>query len=172
MSLKQKQFRQKNTEHVRARDKKYREEYKDKRPEWCRAWRERNPEHVKRYARQQSQRYYRENREQILARVKQWARDNRDKSDMYKRRYVLRKATAEHEPYTYEDLIGMWYGQDGLCYYCGTPLFSRFHREHMMPLSRGGADKLENLCLSCPTCNTRKGTRTVEEFIDILEQEA
>lgn len=34
-----------------------------------------------------------------------------------------------------------------------------FELEHVIPLSRGGATIVDNLCLACPTCNRHKATR-------------
>lgn len=49
------------------------------------------------------------------------------------------------------------------CSYCGkqnTPL----EVEHIIPKSRGGSNRVDNLCISCHTCNQRKGNQTAEEF--------
>jgi hypothetical protein len=36
----------------------------------------------------------------------------------------------------------------------------RFHLEHVVPISRGGADAFRNRALACATCNLAKGDRT------------
>ncbi|QAV27304.1 HNH endonuclease [Neobacillus thermocopriae] len=49
------------------------------------------------------------------------------------------------------------------CCYCGkegVPL----EIEHIIPKSRGGTDRVDNLCLACHDCNQRKGSKTAEEF--------
>jgi len=49
------------------------------------------------------------------------------------------------------------------CCYCGkenVPL----EVEHIIPKSRGGTDRVDNLCLACHDCNQRKGSKTAEEF--------
>lgn len=49
------------------------------------------------------------------------------------------------------------------CCYCGkenVPL----EVEHIIPKSRGGTDRIDNLCLACRDCNQRKGNKTAEEF--------
>jgi 5-methylcytosine-specific restriction endonuclease McrA len=49
------------------------------------------------------------------------------------------------------------------CAYCRTSealSVAIFEFEHIVPLSTGGATVLENLCLSCPTCNRWKANRT------------
>jgi hypothetical protein len=55
----------------------------------------------------------------------------------------------------------------GCCEFCLAQLrFSpnSFHIEHHIPISRGGANTVENLTLACPQCNLHKATKT--EAID------
>ena len=57
------------------------------------------------------------------------------------------------------------------CYYCGEP--SRvFHREHKIPLARGGANNAANIAPACALCNLRKGILTDEEFFEQTRREA
>lgn len=66
---------------------------------------------------------------------------------------------------------------DGKCYYCGCDLPQRWHADHLVPLYRNdtseqveamgrvkGEDCIENLVPSCPRCNLRKSTFTLETF--------
>lgn len=50
------------------------------------------------------------------------------------------------------------------CFYCGKAV-SDFEVEHMLPKSKGGSNRIDNLTLSCHNCNEKKGTLTAEEFI-------
>ena len=50
------------------------------------------------------------------------------------------------------------------CFYCGKTV-SGFEVEHMLPKSRGGSHRIDNLTLSCHDCNQKKDTLTAEEFI-------
>lgn len=54
---------------------------------------------------------------------------------------------------------------DGHCGYCGVKLdpFVDWHADHMTPrrLGSGGED---NLVPSCPSCNSRKQSKDIEEF--------
>ena len=50
------------------------------------------------------------------------------------------------------------------CFYCGKSV-SKFEVEHMLPKSRGGSNRIDNLTLSCHDCNQKKDTLTAEEFI-------
>ena len=60
-----------------------------------------------------------------------------------------------------EYLLEKW---DRKCAYCGkrdVPL----EVEHIEAKSKGGSDRIANLCLACHACNQRKGNRSVEEFL-------
>jgi len=49
------------------------------------------------------------------------------------------------------------------CVYCGAehvPL----EKEHIVPKSRGGSNRVSNLTVSCKPCNQEKGNRTAKEF--------
>ena len=50
------------------------------------------------------------------------------------------------------------------CFYCGKSV-SNFEVEHMIPKTRGGSNRIDNLTLSCHECNQKKDTLTAEEFI-------
>jgi 5-methylcytosine-specific restriction endonuclease McrA len=52
---------------------------------------------------------------------------------------------------------------DRTCVYCGkknVPL----EIEHIIPKSRGGSNRIDNLAIACHGCNQRKGALTAEEF--------
>ena len=47
------------------------------------------------------------------------------------------------------------------CVYCQRPAGVV---DHVVPLSRGGTDTLDNLVAACSDCNSRKGWRLLEEL--------
>ncbi len=50
------------------------------------------------------------------------------------------------------------------CTYCSkenTPL----EVEHIVPRASRGSNRISNLCLACHSCNTRKGVRSIEDFL-------
>jgi hypothetical protein len=52
-----------------------------------------------------------------------------------------------------------------LCLYCGVQFSpTELSRDHVRPLSRGGADVWQNVVTACRRCNHRKGDQTPEEF--------
>lgn len=49
------------------------------------------------------------------------------------------------------------------CCYCGKENVP-FEVEHITPKSRGGSNRVSNLCLACHACNEAKGNQTATEF--------
>jgi 5-methylcytosine-specific restriction endonuclease McrA len=69
-----------------------------------------------------------------------------------------------------EYLLNKW---DRRCAYCGAenvPL----QIEHITPRAKGGTNRVSNLCLACESCNIKKGTKNIEEFLkkkpDVLKK--
>ena len=50
------------------------------------------------------------------------------------------------------------------CAYCGVENVP-FEIEHILARSKGGSNRVNNLCLSCHSCNQAKGNKPVEEFL-------
>lgn len=132
--------------HVKARRRKYVEDNREIYREACRKWRERNP-----------------GKQSELTR--KYVKANPHKKREFDRTYRARKLGAEHEPYSSADILSLWHEQGGCCYYCGVPVFAVYHIDHKRPLSRGGADKLSNLCVACPFCNNSKKDKTEDEYV-------
>lgn len=52
-----------------------------------------------------------------------------------------------------------------VCLYCGEHFpSSHLTRDHVIPLSRGGADTWENVVTACFRCNNQKGNLTLSEW--------
>lgn len=66
------------------------------------------------------------------------------------------------------------FGNDTIkyCCYCEIPLsFEEATVEHIIPISKGGPDKLENLTIACPSCNNhRDSSYSFEEWRDIVKK--
>lgn len=60
-----------------------------------------------------------------------------------------------------EYLLEKW-GRE--CSYCGKK-YVPLQIEHIHPKSKGGSDRVSNLCLACEKCNQKKANKPVEEFL-------
>lgn len=136
-------------------------------------WREANKEYIKQYAKETYPHikeyvynWQKRNPEKFKAYQKISAKRNKVTKNLQTRKYKAKKLNQLGDWFIKEKewIDFLRYLQFDLCFYCDT-FISDFHIEHKIPLSRGGLHSMENIVLSCPTCNLRKGTKTVEEFV-------
>ena len=53
----------------------------------------------------------------------------------------------------------------GRCHYCGDRMTrASMTIDHVVPLSRGGANRQHNMVACCKRCNSAKGSRTADEL--------
>jgi 5-methylcytosine-specific restriction endonuclease McrA len=50
------------------------------------------------------------------------------------------------------------------CAYC-TAKDTKLEIEHIQPRSKGGSNRVSNLCLACSNCNQKKGNQDIEDFL-------
>ncbi len=62
---------------------------------------------------------------------------------------------------TRQYLLEKW-GRD--CAYCGKPGL-KLQVEHIQPKAKGGSNRISNLTLSCESCNLKKGTQDIKDFL-------
>lgn len=152
-----------NKEQILEGTRQYRENNKDRIAEYQREWYEANKEEVLAQRRE----YYEANAERIAEYNRQHYEANKEKYHEYARNRRARQRNAEGE-HTFEDVWAMAESQDWLCAFCEEPLFAEYHVDHLQPLSRGGSNFPQNLAVTCPTCNLRKGAKTLMEFLPLL----
>ena len=58
--------------------------------------------------------------------------------------------------------------QHGRCYWCGRKVGDTWDADHVVALSRGGANHISNIVIACPTCNRSKQAKLPHEFSDRL----
>lgn len=133
-------------------------------------------------------RWYREHSEAVKARAVKWAKDNPEKErarkaqwqrdnsikvnarnakwkqenpeavriNLAKRRAIRLKCEEPH--YTVADVEVLLAQQQSRCLYCYSRL-DAYHIDHVVPLSRGGGNGPDNICVACPSCNLSKGNK-------------
>ncbi len=87
--------------------------------------------------------------------------ENPDKIALYqKRRGERRKGINTNIPIAaWRNLVAVYGGR---CYYCGQ--LGASSKDHRVPLSKGGEHSVDNIVLSCLTCDSRKHALSVKEF--------
>jgi 5-methylcytosine-specific restriction endonuclease McrA len=102
--------------------------------------------------------------EQLAAnvdRVREWRERNPERRRLRARRNQLTRRARQHDAFI-EDIDGIiLYERDmGICGICKTVVnFTAFHIDHVVPLSKGGLHKYENVQIAHPLCNIKKGAR-------------
>lgn len=136
-----------NPERVRATKHVYRKNNAILINQYNRDWRANNLEQ----SRETSRTYYATHKDRVRA-------------TQLRRR--ARKMNAEGT-FVIDDIKSLHETQNDLCAYCGIRLFNQYEIEHMNPLIRGGSNWPDNLCLSCPSCNRSKSSKTVAEWMAV-----
>lgn len=172
-----------NNESVRTRAKNYRERNKERQHELKKRWYDANADYAREYsrkwraehierAREASREYYWNNRTAFLAKSKvyrqRWEKQNPDKvrAKNHRRRALRISAIGNH---TADDVQVQYQSQKGLCWWCEKPLDpKKYHVDHRVALTRGGTNSPNNLCITCPTCNSSKGAKLPHEWGDRL----
>ncbi len=150
---------EKNREEINARGRADYLINRDKRIEAVRRSREKHPEAQKEYGRA----YAAANAEKRREYNKLYDQQNPEKRRERERRRRAKKRGAIGS-HTAAEVTQMYFDQNGLCAYCEVDLNEYYHVDHMIPLSRGGADSADNLALACQPCNQHKYNSTVEEY--------
>ena len=66
--------------------------------------------------------------------------------------------------------IDVWNKTDGRCWYCGKQcvtennLLDTFTVDHVVPISNGVDNSINNRVPCCKSCNSAKGKKSLEEF--------
>ena len=144
-------------EEVQEKHRKYKEEYR----ETYLAYQER---------------YNREHKDSRRAYFRAYAKKYPQKSiEKAQKRLALKLNQMGEWPLSLAELESILFHtiQFGRCFYCSESItHGKYHRDHMVPLARGGLHDYRNICLACKLCNLRKHTKTAEEFIKQLERES
>ena len=96
-----------------------------------------------------------------------WRRDNQDKVKAYNAERRIR-AEGRGGSFTADDVGRMRKQQKNRCWWCRKPMKDKYTVDHRIALARGGGNDPSNLVLCCVSCNSRKQTKTPEEFMGRL----
>ena len=150
-----------------ARNKRWRKANREWIEAYNKRWREANPGYGKQYndshrdeCAAREKQYRDTHRAEHAINYKRWGQENREKKAACGQRYRARKVDATIEDF---DIIEV-YERDGYtCTYCGST--EDLTIDHIVPLSKGGSHRPENLCVACRSCNSSKGAKNLGRWI-------
>lgn len=150
---------------ITARDRAYRAQNAARTRTVKQAWHARNSKKRRR----QNAEWHRRNPAKAAARCAAWALAAKrpDRQKVYRARRRARKLEARlgcRRSYRAFVLFVRTAARIR-CYWCARPVAKAQRRiDHIIPLAKGGADAVENLCVACVRCNTSKGAKLPYEF--------
>jgi len=148
-----------------AYSSQYDQERHEERQEYMRQYQEGHRDERTAYHRQHRQ----EHPEVHTAANKRYQENHPEVHRAAVRRRRARELNAEGE-YTTEEFTALCEYMGWQCTYCGYKLTPETaHADHMIPLSRGGSDYLDNITPACKSCNSKKHDKTTEEYLVYLE---
>ena len=169
VAKRKREYRENHPEKVRAQYLAWLENNREKKAAADRRWTRANPDKVKR----NHQKWIDNNGDKVKARSKKWREDNPERAREQERRWRVenpemsraktirrraREKGARHEPYSFSDICDRY---DNACLRCrrdDVPLTV----DHIVPLSRGGADVESNIQPLCRRCNSTKLTKKTD----------
>ena len=128
-----KKWQKNNKERRKQYDKKYRNTHKEKIKEW-----------------------YQKNKEKELKRVKKWRKDNKQHYYFTKKQRELKKKeiVGSHTQGEWEMLKAQY---NWICPSCGkSEPEIKLTEDHIIPISKGGSNNIENIQPLCKNCNCKK----------------
>jgi 5-methylcytosine-specific restriction endonuclease McrA len=138
-----------------ALNKQWREANREKRAAYFRAYEETNRE--QRNAKNRD--YAETHREEASARARASRAANPERARVHARnRRALKKENGgTYTPAEWRALLD-WFGN--VCLRCGAT--EALSTDHVVPITKGGADTIENLQPLCMACNNRKRTKVID----------
>ncbi len=160
-------WRKKNPESVRALNRANYSANAKERRRYAAGYKSRNPDAVKLGMKL----WYAKNAERQKKCSRRWRAMNPEKSTAIRRRAcgkrrALLAATLIGSLNRITEWENKWRSKRVVtCHWCGGTFPSSVcHSDHVQPLSKGGAHSVENLAVSCASCNLSKGSKTPMEW--------
>ena len=113
--------------------------------------------------------YNKTNPEVLRRRVRKYWKKHPEKAQAYNRQRRAMKNGVEHTPYTKEEVLKK-YGTN--CHICNEPIDLKapralrfkgwengLHLDHVIPISKGGPDTIDNIRPAHGLCNMKKGAK-------------
>ncbi len=168
--------------HLKTLDhhKKYYQEHSDERLAYRNTHREEIRARERRYDKEHAterlpniktnfRRYYQRNSAKILAAHKLMHQQH---PEWHRNQNYKRRGAEGH--YTYDEWNNKLMEYGHRCAYCGTlesnTVEGKLTVDHVIPISKGGTNYIDNLVPACSLCNNEKFTSTAIEFLDRIKK--
>lgn len=89
------------------------------------------------------------------AQSRRWRQNHPEQRAVQRRQYKLKRRGVPGK-HTVAELRARYAEQEGRCFWCRESLPKEYHRDHVVPVSKGGTNDIRNIVLACAPCNVRK----------------
>lgn len=168
-----KDYRESHVEECRKRGLEWQKNNPEKRRLICKRYTERKLAEDPEWANKRAMEYYNKDKEKSRKRLREYRRSRPVWTRLQK--YTRRsrcgsgQVDKEHLNKKLEGLVmEKLKNQDYKCFYCGVDIKESFSIDHIIPLSKGGSNNIENIDLVCKPCNTKKSTRSKERMLEVM----
>lgn len=164
-------YRDENRDKIREYDKQKKRKYYAANPEKFREEKRRQRRDKPELERESGKRYRKKNEVELKARKKRYRENRREVVYASNARRRAREYSAEGS-WTAADIELQKKCQTDRkgklrCWWCKRVL-KEYHRDHRIPLDKGGSNYPNNICLCCPLCNSQKKDKMPWEWIGRL----
>lgn len=148
--------------------RKYQEEHKEEIAAYKKAWTKANSSRTMFYRRA----HYEQNREEVIARSKEWTENNFEKVKQFKANNSRKRRAAKHGSrgnFTAKEFKELCERYGNRCLGCGA-VGVALEADHVIPLTSGGSDAIDNIQSLCGTCNRSKFVKTTDYRVSSLPE--
>ena len=174
----------KNAERLRVESRKYYWNNLKQVKASSAAWRAKNKEYLKK----SKKAYRQENQKKVTAGIADWCARNREKSRAIKaawkarnpdrvrmdvqKRYARKCRATVGDTEVILAWEKSWRSKKLVtCYWCSKKISGKTAQsDHINALTKGGTHSVENLCISCSTCNQRKNAKSLSAWNSQIAQ--
>ncbi|MXP42991.1 HNH endonuclease [Allopontixanthobacter sediminis] len=149
-------------ERQKAYHKEWYQKNKERRSRQSKQWKAENHEA---YSAQQRE-YASKRTEQNRERSQRWVRNNPEKARAIRTHHNSKRRSKIITGASKSDIFKWTSRQRKICFYCGKRCENRFEVDHFVPLAKGGAHEIDNLRISCRSCNRRKCATDPWQFLN------
>lgn len=155
-------WKEKNREEINKKDRIYRKERRKKKRDQLKElglYRPRKRGGIS-LTEEYRKNYYKTNKGKFQLNQKIWRSENIEKASFYKKSYYFKKRqNGSHTLLEWQNVKAIFNWTCPSCYKTEPEI--KLEADHIVPISKGGSDNIENIQPLCRSCNASKSAKTI-----------